>query len=117
MTAAKFIEKFRRNRFDFTNEKKTQAQLHELLMKDGIEHEREKILDDENIPDFFFEISGLCVEIKIKGSKTAIYRQLERYSKFDEVKEVVLMTNKAMSLPKYINNKPAYVFAMSKAWL
>jgi hypothetical protein len=72
-------------------------------------------LDKHNIPDFFMD--GIAVEVKIKGSKKNIYRQLERYAGFDLVKEIILVTNRTLGLPEKINGKPCYMFKLGTAWL
>ena len=72
-------------------------------------------LDAKNRPDFF--VYEHAVEVKIKGSAKAIYRQCERYSAFPEVKGVYLVTNKAMGFPETLNGKPCYVINLGKSWL
>lgn len=117
MLSLQFIELCIGKRFSLDNEKQVQKQVQELLKKNGIEHIREYKLDDKNIPDFFFINTGLCVEIKIKGGKKAIYRQLVRYSEFEQVEALILLTNKSMSLPLSINNKPTKIINMGMSWL
>lgn len=65
--------------------------------------------------DFF--ISGSAIEVKIKGSPKAIYRQLKLYAEHDEVKEIILITAKTMTLPGTINGKPAGCINISQSWL
>ena len=77
--------------------------------------EREYRLDNKNIPDFF--INGLAIEVKIKGSKTSIYKQCKRYCEFDEVKALLLVTNRTMGFPKDINGKDCYFHSLGKSWL
>jgi hypothetical protein len=117
MTAAEFKTIFRQVKFDFTNEKIVQQQVKIKLTELGIDFSREYRLDAENIPDFFFTKTGLCVEVKIKGTKKSIYKQLERYTRFDQVQAVLLLTNKSMTLPLAINQKPSYILKMGMAWL
>ena len=102
-------------RFDLGNEKKLQHQIEEKLKNAMIEHRREVSLSKESIIDFL--VGDIGIEIKIKGSAKAIYRQCERYCAFDEIKALVLLTNKIMRLPAQINNKNTYVINLGKAWL
>lgn len=46
-----------------------------------------------------------------------IYKQCERYANFDQVKQLVLITNRSMGFPETINNKPCYVINIGRAWL
>lgn len=98
-----------------SNEKELQAAI-ELLLSESIpEFEREYRLDGRNIVDFF--CNGTAIEVKIKGSASRIYKQLERYCEFDEVQDIILVTNKAMGLPDTINGKNCYYISLGTAWL
>lgn len=102
---------------DLTNEKNTQRQLHQALTDKDLIFVREHRLDEKNIPDLFNSENGIAVEVKIKGDKKDIYKQLLRYSKFDAVKILILCTNKSLGLPALISSKPAYFIHLGKAWL
>lgn len=97
------------------DEKALQAEMADYLNSKGVTFTREKRLSARDIPDFF--IDDLAIEVKIKGGKMDIYRQCERYCGYDEVKALILVTNKSMALPDQINGKPAYVLNISKSWL
>jgi hypothetical protein len=103
------------NRFPLEVEKETQAAIEQKFKDNGIEYSREHKLDQENIPDFF--IDGIAIEIKIKGNAKSIYKQCERYCQFQEVKSLILVTNRSMGFPKEINGKPCYFINLGKAWL
>lgn len=103
------------SRFTLDSEKETQAAITRKLVESGISFTREHRLDEDNIPDFF--IQGIAIEVKIKGNAKKIYKQCERYCKFEEVKELVLVTNRSMGFPPSINGKPCYVINLGKAWL
>jgi len=108
------IKIIRSLRLNLSNEKITQSQVYEAVKQLG--YTREYILPDKrSIPDLFAE--GIAIEIKIKGSKMQIYRQCERYCAFDEVKALILCTNKSMGFPAEINGKPCYYINIGKAWL
>lgn len=102
-------------RLSTTDEKETQHQMETKLCENNIRFDREYKLNDTSIIDFFLE--GIAVEVKIKGSARSIYRQLDRYSRFAEVKTILLVTNKSMGFPPQLNNKPCYVLNLGKAWL
>lgn len=104
----------RGKRFSLGDEKRLQAELSSAFTDAGISFEREVHLDKSNIVDFM--IDGLAIEIKIRTKTSAmqIYRQLERYCAFPEVKALMLMSSKAMSLPESIGGKPVYVLSLSR---
>ena len=113
----KISDKLKDKLFDFSDEKKLQLQLESVFKGAGFVFNKEHQFDKKSTVDFFMPHEGLAIEVKIKGSAMAIYRQLERYAKQDSVKAIVLISAKAMTLPEKINDKPAYVFNLSKAWL
>ena len=115
MTPAQVISLLSRLRLPLSDEKKLQAALAEEFDRAGIVHEREARLSVGDVTDFL--IGRMVVEVKIKGAKRAIYRQLERYALHDAVQELVLVTNVPMGMPEEINGKPVYVLNLAKAWL
>ncbi len=114
-TVPQIIHALCHNRLCLTDEKQTQVEIEAILKEAGIQYEKEYRLDKSSIPDFF--INGIAIEIKIKGTSKQIYRQCERYCKFEQVKELILVTNKSMGFPTEINNKPCYILNLGKAWL
>jgi hypothetical protein len=105
-----------RNRFSLTDEKKTQAEMSDAFTAAGIEHVRECHLSDGDIVDFMLK-EGVAIEVKLKGQRMAIYRQLERYAASDRVTAIVLATAISMQLPPTIGGKPASVVSLSRGWL
>lgn len=102
-------------RFSVQNEKETQAEIADTLHRHNIKFSREHRLNEQSIPDFF--IDGIVLEVKIKGNSKQIYRQCERYCQIEEVKSLILVTNRSMGFPKEINNKPCYILQLGKSWL
>lgn len=102
-------------RFPLTDEKVLQIKIQEAFLLNDLKCEREKRLSETDVIDFFFADTGIGVEIKVKKklSAMAIYRQLERYAKNDDIKALVLVTGKAMGLPSEIEGKPIYYFHLS----
>ena len=109
------IIKILSSRFPLEVEKETQAAIEQKFKDNGIYYSRENKLYQNNIPDFF--IDGTAIEIKIKGNAKSIYKQCERYCQFDEVKSLILVTNRSMGFPKEINGKSCYFINLGKAWL
>lgn len=116
-----FIEIIKHHRFSLSNEARLKAEMESVLRKKNIPFVREYELDKKNRPDFF--VDGYAVEVKIGGthtnreSATSIYKQCERYAAFDEVKGIVLITNRPMGLPVVVNKKPAYYVSLGSSWL
>lgn len=115
---SRVIKSLRGHRFLLHNEKELQIAIHSTLMVDlpfgSIK--REFILDDENIIDFLID-GEIGIEVKIKGQRRQIFRQCERYCSFDQIKKLLLVTNKSMGFPEQINGKDCYVINLGKAWL
>jgi hypothetical protein len=115
VTAQEIIKLLSVVRFDVHDEKHTQEQIEKVFSDNKISFHREYKLDAKNIPDFF--IDGIAIELKIKGEKKKIYRQCDRYCQFDQVKELILVTNRSMGFPQEINGNPCYVLNIGRAWL
>lgn len=97
------------------DEKQTQVQLENIFRAAGLNVSREHRLSNRDIPDFF--IDGVVVEVKIKGQRTTISKQLERYLAHDEVLALVLATSRSMNLVDDFDGKPLRVASLSKGWL
>lgn len=102
-------------RFDLSSEKELQLQIQSLLNENGIDVKPEYRLSETDIVDFYTD--GLAIEVKIKGSATAIHRQCKRYVSNNDVSALLLITNRSIGFPKEINNKPCYVLTLGQAWL
>lgn len=103
-------------RISLSSEKKTQEEIATAFDECGIPYEREFRLSDKDIVDFLVD-SRIATEIKIKGSKMGIFRQMERYAEHDAVKELILVTNVPTGFPPEVNGKSVYVLNLAKAWL
>jgi len=126
----KIVETLGKYRIDVSTEKATQAAISQVLLESNLAHEREYILDDGrgSLIDFFIRErrlqgatvgmeQGIGIEVKIDGGAHDIYRQLERYCKTGKLAAILLVTNRAMGLPKEIAGVPAYYFALGRQWL
>lgn len=105
-------------RFNLHDEKILQEEIYKALVKalGDVRVEKEFEFDKNNIIDFRIDCS-MGIEVKIKASKRAIYKQCERYCQFDTINSILLITNSSMGFPEQINGKDCYVLNLSKAWL
>jgi hypothetical protein len=114
----KIMSLFAGQRFDIHDERKMQWQIGNLFAKHGISFKREHQIDSNNIIDFFIA-GGIGIEVKIRTqySKMDIFKQCERYLRFNSIQSLILITSRAMGFPEEINGKPCHVINLSKAWL
>ncbi|MGJ5163184.1 hypothetical protein [Bradyrhizobium sp. HKCCYLR1051] len=120
--ATEIVTLLERAPLPLSDEKALQAEMHALLQREGFAVSREVRLDASDIVDFMifdgdYVLSGLAIEVKIKGQRRAIYRQVERYCGHPRVAGIVLATNVAMALPERIKGVPACVAQLGRAWL
>jgi hypothetical protein len=102
-------------RFSLVREKETQAEIAEAFDRFAIVHAREQDLGNRNIIDFL--IGSIGLEIKIGGSKRAIFGQCVRYCKSGKLSALILGTNVAIGFPPEIVGVPCYVVSLGRAWL
>jgi hypothetical protein len=102
--------------FDLENEKILQNEIGKVFLGNSIPYIKEYKLDDKNIIDFMV-FDDIGIEIKIKGSRMDIYQQCVRYTKFDLIKEFILITSKGLYMPESINGKPVYRMSLASSWL
>lgn len=102
-------------RFPLNSEKDLQAAIEMHLAYSGVDFSREHNLGGGDIVDFM--IGGVAVEVKIKGSRRAIFRQCERYASHESVEAILLVTNVAMGFPAELRGKPTAVLNLGRAWL
>ena len=106
---------FKAHRLSLTSEKVLQSEIADLLASKNIPFEREVSLSPGDCIDFL--VGDIGIEVKLKGSAKAIYRQCARYCQSDRIREILLVTNRAMGLPREINAKPAYLLSLGVSWL
>jgi hypothetical protein len=113
--AKELCEHLDKVRFSLDREKALQASMYGYLLPDFPTIEREVSLGDGDIIDFVVDNVG--IEVKIKGAKRAIFRQLERYAAHDRIQALVFSTNVAMGMPQDVGGKPIFLHNLGKAWL
>lgn len=88
MTAADVTDLLARYRIMGLAESVVQDQIERALRQEGIAYEREVELAPGDRIDFMVGTVG--IEVKIKGTRAQIIRQLARYVRNDRVEEIVL---------------------------
>lgn len=111
----KVLSLLRRTRFNLTSESQLQQEISQVFTAINLTFEREFSLDKYSRPDFM--IGDIAIEVKIKGSKKAIYKQCVRYCEHPKVATLILVTSKTMGFPPFINDKPCFVVVLGRSWL
>lgn len=122
LLAQKIVALIERSRLPLADEKALQLAMAKLFDDAWLDTQREVRLSDDDIVDFMaFErhdaLHGLAIEVKIKGQRRSIYKQLERYCSHPRVTEIILVTNVPMGLPDTINGKPCAIANLGRGWL
>lgn len=90
----------------------TEALLHDdverHLRSGAIPYEREHRLGPGERLDFLIA-EHIAVELKIRAQRKSIYRQLDRYARYEIIEGLILVTASALGMPKEIGGKPIYV--------
>lgn len=113
---AEFLHKLlSKHRLPLSNEKELQAAIGAVLTYNSIDYTREARLSGKDYIDFL--VGDVGIEVKLKGSAMAIYKQCKRYCGYPEVKELIIVTNRSMGFPKEIDGKPTYLLSLGRMWL
>jgi hypothetical protein len=105
----------RAGRVSLAREKETQADIASLLGARNIPHAREVDIGKRDIIDFLIDRIG--IEVKIGGSKRAIFAQCERYCRTGRLSALILATNVAIGFPPEIAGIPCFVVSLGRGWL
>jgi len=116
MTPAELTGRLRRMRFAMSTEAALQVAIERALIDIGVPFEREARLGPGERVDFMVN-GGIALEAKAKYPKRAIYRQLERYARHEDVDALLLITGTAMGLPAAILGKPVFYVSLGRAAL
>jgi len=87
----------------------------EMFNQCGISFQHEyKLLPHKR---FDFWMDGIVVEVKKnKPSKITLLNQLNRYTKDEAVKAVIVVLEESMMLPKHLNGKPIFCVSLNINW-
>lgn len=106
-----------KHKFTLSDERALQNEIAVVLEAKGFNIDREVRLSNRDCIDFMIRMSGIGIEVKIKGSAADIYRQCKRYCESDKIHRLILVTNRSMGLPDKINGKDCYLLSLGKSWL
>jgi len=76
-------------RFRYVSEKDLQDGIEEALQTNGIDYRRETSISAANRPDFL--VGGIVIEVKIKGTLSALLRQISRYVEHEAVESILVI--------------------------
>ncbi len=107
LEARRIVRFLETRRWPLSDEKRLQEAISGEMERSHMEHRREVRLNGADIIDFM--VGDIGIEVKIGGSKRAIFRQCERYAEHESVSAIVIATAKAMGVPPEVNGKPILV--------
>lgn len=122
MNASQLAQLLHSYRYTQTDEAGLQNQVALALADLQIAFSKEHRLNNRDIVDFWVEgetlSTGLGLEIKVKGSPSAVARQLLRYAQHERVDGLVLLTTRATHNPAILgttlNGKPLEIVSVWK---
>lgn len=96
------------HRYRYANEAELQDAIARVLDDACFQFRREVRLSDRDRIDFL--VDGIGIEVKIKGSGSALVRQVYRYLQHEELQALIVVTTRVRhSLPSEIRGKPVGV--------
>lgn len=108
MTSPDLISTLSRLRFRFTTEKDLQDGFEKVFWENGIPFQREFSISERDRLDFL--VDGIALEVKIKGSLPDLVRQISRYARHDDIREILVVGTPRWipRVPEAIEGKPVY---------
>lgn len=100
-------------RYNIQNEMDFHKGLEQAFAEAHLEVVHEYNLGKSGNIDFFLD--GIGIEVKVKGSSSAVLRQIYKYLECDEVKEIILVTTKNThrGMPNELLGKSVHVVVIS----
>lgn len=80
-------------RFNFVGERQLQDGIEAVLQQESIAARREVRLSGRDRIDFL--TGGVGIEVKTAGSSANLLRQLARYAEHDEIRSLIVVTNRS----------------------
>ena len=108
MTSPDLITTLARLRFRFATEKDLQDGFEKVFRENGIPFQREFPISERDRLDFL--VDGIALEVKIKGSLPDLVRQIARYARHDDTREILVVGTPRWipRVPETIEGKPVY---------
>lgn len=99
--------------FDLSSEPATQDGIARALTDAGVDFKREVRLTPTDQIDFLIGDRGM--EVKLRGSRSALLRQLHRYAEHDRIGSLTLVTSspRLAALPEVLRGKSVDVIILS----
>lgn len=92
-------------------------ELKDLFDSEKVEHKYEYLLGKGSRVDFFIPEEGLGLEVKKgKPNNRSLLKQVERYASFEEVKKILVVTERSVKLPSKVNGKECEVVTLHSLW-
>lgn len=110
MDAISICELLTKVQFNYVNEMELQAGIAQVLTGAKITFEREVRITGADRLDFLTD-AGIAIEVKVEGPLSAVTRQLFRYAANDQIKELILVTNRNAHkrVPEAVYGKPLFL--------
>jgi len=118
ISSADVVAALNAHRYVFNSEQRLQDGVRLAFERARIPFEEQVVLGPKERIDFLV-LGRIGVELKIKGSRNDVWRQLERYAASPRIEELVLATTlhrHVLTLPPSIAGKPV-TYARLEAWL
>lgn len=116
MLAKRIAALIERTRIGVSTEMSAHKGVFDMLVSNNFPAESEVWISEQERIDIMVQSVG--IEVKVKGSKREIYRQLQRYAKRDQVRALVLATGVAWPTHiREIEGKPFFVASLTRGWL
>ena len=115
MAAAELTLHLRRARLPVSSEHALQQALGSALTQIGVDWQPEARLGAGERIDFL--VGRIGIEAKTRYPKRSIFRQLERYARYETIDALILVTGTAMGLPAELSGKPLYYVSLGRSAL
>jgi hypothetical protein len=87
-----------------------------VLTEAGVRFDREYPMGETGRPDFF--VDGVVIEVKARGGRSDLVRQVMRYAEHPMVTGILVVTTRAQhQLPDTMRGKPARLLTIARGLL